>query len=232
MYNRAQNISKHVDDNESTWQCMWYIKIVYKLSSLSFQLSLIFSLLPQKLNQLRTLLWLSKKIKFQFCLSRFEVLSLWFKFLLWINLLETVSESYRCYITLATFISATWSYSVPRTSETRSLSRATFIWSRTSKHQIYQILCPVISGNIQICRMLYIYKVLCQRLRGSNQGWLCVLGGFLLCLAFSSDFSYPNINSYLTSYMRNNATNGYNNNLTVTHFINIPSFRNIKLKYF
>ena len=146
MYDRAQNISKHVDDNESTWQCMWYIKIVYKLPSLSFHLSLIFSLLPQKLNQLRTLLRLSKKIKFQFCLSRFEVLSLWFKFLLWINLLETVSESYRCYITLATFISATWSYSVsvPRTSETRSLSRASFIWSRTSKHQI---LCSVITDK-------------------------------------------------------------------------------------
>ena len=48
----------------------------------------------------------------------------------------------------------------------------------------------------------------------STRGWLCVLGGFILCLSFSSDFSYPNINSYLTSYMRNNNTNGHNNNLT------------------
>ena len=48
----------------------------------------------------------------------------------------------------------------------------------------------------------------------STRGWLCVLGGFILCLSFSSDFSYPNINSYLTSYMRNSHTNGYNNNLT------------------
>ena len=48
----------------------------------------------------------------------------------------------------------------------------------------------------------------------STQGWLCVLGGFIVCLSFSSDFSYANINSYLTSYMRNSDTNGYNNNLT------------------
>ena len=49
---------------------------------------------------------------------------------------------------------------------------------------------------------------------GQTRGWLCVLGGFILCLSFSADFSYPNINSYLTSYMRNNNTNGYNNYLT------------------
>ena len=48
----------------------------------------------------------------------------------------------------------------------------------------------------------------------NTRGWLCVLGGFILCLSFSADFSYPNINSYLTSYMRNRETNGYNNNLT------------------
>ena len=40
--------------------------------------------------------------------------------------------------------------------------------------------------------------------------WSCVIGGFILLLSFSADFSYPNINTYLTSYMRNNATNGYN----------------------
>ena len=48
----------------------------------------------------------------------------------------------------------------------------------------------------------------------SSKGVQCVIGGFILCLSFSSDFSYPNINSYLTSYMRNNNTNGHNNNLT------------------
>ena len=48
----------------------------------------------------------------------------------------------------------------------------------------------------------------------SPKGVQCVIGGFILCLSFSSDFSYPNINSYLTSYMRNNNTNGYNNYLT------------------
>ncbi len=53
------------------------------------------------------------------------------------------------------------------------------------------------------------------RLRShSLKGVQCVIGGFILCLSFSSDFSYPNINSYLTSYMRNSITNGYNNNLT------------------
>ena len=59
--------------------------------------------------------------------------------------------------------------------------------------------------------MLSIFS---HRLSDSSRGWLCVLGGFIVCLSFSSDFSYPNINSYMTSYMRNNQTNGYNNNLT------------------
>jgi len=48
------------------------------------------------------------------------------------------------------------------------------------------------------------------------KGLLCVLGGFILCLSFASDFSYPNINSYLTSYMR---TTGYNPGLTYADFI-------------
>ena len=53
------------------------------------------------------------------------------------------------------------------------------------------------------------------RLRShSLKGVQCVIGGFILCLSFSSDFSYPNINSYLTSYMKNSHTNGYNNYLT------------------
>ena len=49
--------------------------------------------------------------------------------------------------------------------------------------------------------------------------WFCVIGGFILLLSFSADFSYPNINTYLTSYMRNNATNGYNNDLTYDDWV-------------
>ena len=62
------------------------------------------------------------------------------------------------------------------------------------------------SGNMK--------KPFSSYISGRTRGWLCVLGGFILCLSFSADFSYPNINSYLTSYMRNNNTNGYNNYLT------------------
>jgi len=40
----------------------------------------------------------------------------------------------------------------------------------------------------------------------SMKGFLVAVGGFLVCLCFGSDFSYPNLNSYLTSYMR---LNGY-----------------------
>ena len=41
-------------------------------------------------------------------------------------------------------------------------------------------------------------------------GVLTIIGGFIICLSFGSDFSYPNINTYLTSYMRQN---GYNDGL-------------------
>ena len=54
---------------------------------------------------------------------------------------------------------------------------------------------------------------------GPRKGWFSVLGGFILFLAFSSDFSYSNINSYLTSYMRNNNTNGYNPDLKYGDFV-------------
>ena len=48
-------------------------------------------------------------------------------------------------------------------------------------------------------------------------GGVCTLiGGFLVCLSFGSDFSYPNINTYLTSYMREN---GYNENLRYRDFV-------------
>ena len=38
----------------------------------------------------------------------------------------------------------------------------------------------------------------------NRRGLLCCLGGFLLCLAQSLDYSYPNLNTYITSYMRKN----------------------------
>ena len=48
-------------------------------------------------------------------------------------------------------------------------------------------------------------------------GGVCTLiGGFLVCLSFGSDFSYPNINTYLTSYMREN---GHNENLRYRDFV-------------
>ena len=61
--------------------------------------------------------------------------------------------------------------------------------------------------------------------------WLTVFGGFLVCLSFGSgkvkekectmnptffsDFSYPNLNTYMTSYMRQT---GYNSCLSYTTF--------------
>ena len=48
-------------------------------------------------------------------------------------------------------------------------------------------------------------------------GGVCtIIGGFLVCLSFGSDFSYPNINTYLTSYMRQN---GYNDGLAYVDFV-------------
>jgi len=55
-----------------------------------------------------------------------------------------------------------------------------------------------------------------SRLGGPTQGVNCILGGFILCLSFASDFSYPNINTYLTSYMR---SNGYNPTLSYADFV-------------
>ena len=62
---------------------------------------------------------------------------------------------------------------------------------------------------------------------GPRRGWVSVLGGFILCLAFASDFSYPNINSYLTSYMRNNNTNGYNPDLRYADFVYLSTAKTI-----
>lgn len=57
-----------------------------------------------------------------------------------------------------------------------------------------------------------------------NRGVACVVGGFILCLSFASDFSYPNINSYLTSYMR---STGYNPTLTYADFIFVSGTKNL-----
>ena len=62
---------------------------------------------------------------------------------------------------------------------------------------------------------------------GPRRGWLSVLGGFFLFLAFASDFSYPNINSYLTSYMRNNNTNGYNQDLKYEDFVYLSTTKTL-----
>ncbi|XP_023334431.1 uncharacterized protein LOC111705948 isoform X2 [Eurytemora carolleeae] len=57
------------------------------------------------------------------------------------------------------------------------------------------------------------------------QGVLCVVGGFLLFLSFASDFSYSNLNTYITSYARSSGyeENGeyikYNPELTYADFV-------------
>ena len=61
-----------------------------------------------------------------------------------------------------------------------------------------------------------MYSMLADRLGVPTQGLSCVIGGFILCLSLASDFSYPNINTYLTSYMR---TTGYNPTLTYADFV-------------
>ena len=38
----------------------------------------------------------------------------------------------------------------------------------------------------------------------NRAGILACLGGFLLSLALSLDYSYPNLNTYVTSYLRTN----------------------------
>jgi len=56
------------------------------------------------------------------------------------------------------------------------------------------------------------------------KGVACVIGGFILCLSFASDFSYPNLNTYLTSFMR---STGYNPNLTYGDFIFVSGTKNL-----
>merc|ERR1711953_235074 len=43
-----------------------------------------------------------------------------------------------------------------------------------------------------------------------------LLGGFIVCLSFGSDFSYPNLTTYVISYMRQN---GYNQCLAYSSFL-------------
>ena len=38
----------------------------------------------------------------------------------------------------------------------------------------------------------------------NRAGLACCLGSFLLSLALSLDYSYPNLNTYVTSYLRTN----------------------------
>ena len=45
-----------------------------------------------------------------------------------------------------------------------------------------------------------------EYLSKNRRGCLCVLGSFLLSLALSLDYSYPNLNTYITSYLRTNGS--------------------------
>eukprot|EP00092_Neocalanus_flemingeri_P002113 GFUD01002253.1.p1 GENE.GFUD01002253.1~~GFUD01002253.1.p1 ORF type:complete len:322 (-),score=75.54 GFUD01002253.1:455-1420(-) len=64
--------------------------------------------------------------------------------------------------------------------------------------------------------MLRMVSQISSWLGGPKKGINCMLGGFILLLSFASDFSYPNINTYLTSYMR---STGYNPTLTYADFV-------------
>ena len=52
--------------------------------------------------------------------------------------------------------------------------------------------------------MLASLSSLRRLLSGNPRGYLCVLGSFLLSLALSLDYSYPNLNTYIVSYLRQN----------------------------
>merc|ERR1711892_1459671 len=69
-----------------------------------------------------------------------------------------------------------------------------------------------------------MYSSIAARLGVHPRGLTCVLGGFILCLSFASDFSYPNINTYLTSYMR---TTGYNPSLTYADFVFLSTTKTV-----
>ena len=54
--------------------------------------------------------------------------------------------------------------------------------------------------------MLASLSSLRRLVSGNPRGYLCVLGSFLLSLALSLDYSYPNLNTYITSYLRENGS--------------------------
>ena len=58
----------------------------------------------------------------------------------------------------------------------------------------------------------------------NKQGCLCCLGGFLLLIAFSLDYSYSNLNTYMVSYMRQN---GHNEDLGYQDFVFVTGSKNI-----
>ena len=65
--------------------------------------------------------------------------------------------------------------------------------------------------------MLASLSSLRRLVSGNPRGYLCVLGSFLLSLALSLDYSYPNLNTYIVSYLRQN---GYKP-IALTHYITI-----------
>jgi len=69
-----------------------------------------------------------------------------------------------------------------------------------------------------------MHSKIADRLGVHPKGLTCVLGGFILCLSFASDFSYPNVNTYLTSYMR---TTGYNPTLTYADFVFLSTTKTV-----
>jgi len=69
-----------------------------------------------------------------------------------------------------------------------------------------------------------MYNRLADRLGVHPRALSCVLGGFVLCLSFASDFSYPNLNTYLTSYMR---TTGYNPGLSYADFVFLSTTKTV-----
>ena len=71
---------------------------------------------------------------------------------------------------------------------------------------------------------------LARALSRNRRGYLCVLGSFLLSLALSLDYSYPNLNTYIVSYLRQN---GYKP-IALTHpplYYNSPSSHNPSVSY-
>ena len=75
----------------------------------------------------------------------------------------------------------------------------------------------------------------------NRRALLCVLGAFLLCFSQSLDYSYPNLNTYITSYCRKNGFEAgrgnivwlntfisrQNKNMTYSDFIFLTSAKNL-----